>query len=63
MFDMGFFELVVIALVGLFVIVVMRKALARAVSSIARRLARLGGSQPDFEAAPRRRVWAVEEDD
>lgn len=29
----------------------------------ARRLARLGGSQPDFEAAPRRRYWGVQEDD
>lgn len=28
-----------------------------------RRLALMGGSQPDFEAAPRRRPWGVEEDD
>jgi len=27
----------------------------------ARRLAKLGGSQPDFEAGPRKRYWGVEE--
>lgn len=27
----------------------------------ARRLARLGGSQPDFEPGPRKRYWGVEE--
>jgi len=28
----------------------------------ARRLARLGGSQPDFEPGPRKRYWGVEEE-
>ena len=27
----------------------------------ARRLARLGGSQPDFEPGPRKRYWGVED--
>ncbi len=27
-----------------------------------RRLARLGGSAPDFEPAPRKRYWGVQED-
>ncbi len=28
----------------------------------ARRLAKLGGSQPDFEPGPRKRYWGVEEE-
>jgi Arc/MetJ family transcription regulator len=42
---------------------IIRHALRDYVSAEAsRRLARLGGTMPDFEAGPRKRPWGVEED-
>lgn len=42
---------------------ILRLALQAYVSREAsRRLARMGGSQPDFELAPRRRLFGVEEE-
>ncbi|AQR61565.1 DUF2191 domain-containing protein [Brevundimonas sp. LM2] len=42
---------------------IIRHALREFVSTEAsRRLAKLGGTMPDFEAGPRKRYWGVEED-
>lgn len=42
---------------------IVRQALKTYVSlEASRRLAKLGGSQPDFEPGPRKRYWVQEED-